>query len=94
DFNNLSTEEFELADLSFAIWPNPVVDQLNVTIPEELNVQGMSIQLFDMTGRLVKNLSNLSSNQVEVDMKGLSSGTYFVKIKGNGFDKTERIVKK
>ncbi|MDM1045316.1 S8 family serine peptidase, partial [Myroides sp. 1354] len=25
DFNNLSTEEFELADLSFAIWPNPVV---------------------------------------------------------------------
>ena len=94
DFNNLSTEEFELADLSFAIWPNPVVDQLNITIPEELNVQGMSIQLFDMTGRLVKNLPNLSSNQVEVDMKGLSSGTYFVKIKGNGFDKTERIVKK
>ena len=94
DFNNLSTEEFELTDLSFAIWPNPVVDQLNVTIPEEVNVKGMSIQVFDMTGRLVQSLPTLSSNQVEVDMKGLSSGTYFVKIKGNGFDKTERIVKK
>ncbi|WP_158961263.1 S8 family serine peptidase [Myroides fluvii] len=94
DFNNLSTEEFELNDLSFSIWPNPVVDQLNVTIPEEIQVQGMSIQVFDMTGRLVKNVPTLTSNQVELDMKGLSSGTYFVKIKGNGVDKTERIVKK
>ncbi|WP_353119242.1 S8 family serine peptidase [Myroides odoratus] len=94
DFNNLSTEEFDLTDLSFAVWPNPVVDQLNVTIPEEVNVKGMSIQVFDMTGRLVQSLPRLSSNEVKVDMKGLSSGTYFVKIKGNGFDKTERIVKK
>ncbi|WP_060872436.1 S8/S53 family peptidase [Myroides odoratus] len=94
DFNNLSTEEFDLTDLSFAVWPNPVVDQLNVTIPEEVNVKGMSIQVFDMTGRLVQSLPTLSSNEVKVDMKGLSSGTYFVKIKGNGFDKTERIVKK
>ncbi|WP_231738171.1 S8 family serine peptidase [Myroides odoratus] len=94
DFNNLSTEEFDLTDLSFAVWPNPVVDQLHVTIPEEVNVKGMSIQVFDMTGRLVQSLPTLSSNEVKVDMKGLSSGTYFVKIKGNGFDKTERIVKK
>jgi len=94
DFNNLSTEEFDLTDLSFAVWPNPVVDQLHVTIPEDINVKGMSIQVFDMTGRLVQSLPTLSSNEVKVDMKGLSSGTYFVKIKGNGFDKTERIVKK
>jgi len=94
DFNNLSTEEFDLTDLSFAVWPNPVVDQLHVTIPEDINVKGMSIQVFDMTGRLVQSLPTLSSNEVKVDMKGLSSSTYFVKIKGNGFDKTERIVKK
>ncbi|MGS4346899.1 S8 family serine peptidase [Myroides odoratus] len=94
DFNTLSTEEFELDQSSFAIWPNPVVDVLNVTIPEEVNVQGVSIQVFDTTGRLVQSLPTLTSNQVEVNMKGLTKGTYFVKIKGNGLDKTERIVKK
>ncbi|MGS4346778.1 S8 family serine peptidase [Myroides odoratus] len=94
DFSNLSTEEFELDQSSFAIWPNPVVDVLNVTIPEEVNVQGVSIQVFDTTGRLVQSLPTLTSNQVEVNMKGLTKGTYFVKIKGNGLDKTERIVKK
>ncbi|WP_410879631.1 S8 family serine peptidase [Myroides sp. DW712] len=94
DFNNLSTEEFELDQSSFAIWPNPVVDVLHVTIPEEVNVQGVSIEIFDMTGRLVQSLPTLTSNQVEVNMTGLTKGTYFVKIKGNGLDKTERIVKK
>ncbi|WP_410879965.1 S8 family serine peptidase, partial [Myroides sp. DW712] len=48
DFNTLSTEEFELDQSSFAIWPNPVVDVLHVTIPEEVNVQGVSIEIFDM----------------------------------------------
>jgi len=94
DFNNLSTEDFEFDQVPFSIWPNPVVDVLHIAIPEEVNVQGVSIQLFDMSGRLVQNLSTLTSNQVEVNMKGFAKGTYFLKIKGNGLDKTERIVKK
>ncbi|WP_413512694.1 S8 family serine peptidase [Myroides odoratus] len=94
DFNNLSVDEFDLNNLSFSIWPNPTVDVVNVTIPEEVDLAKMTIQLFDLSGRLVKTVTSIPTNQIEVDVKGLSSGVYIMKLKGQGFDKTERIVKK
>lgn len=94
DFDNLSTEEFELDDSLFAIWPNPVMETLNVMVPEDADLNGMSIELFDFSGRRIKNITAITSNQVQVDVNGLSSGVYIVKVKGNGFEKTERIVKK
>ena len=94
DFETLSTEEFEKGDLSFVLWPNPVVETLHITIPETVEVSGTSIELFDLSGRRVKNSNAINTNQVEVDVRDLSSGIYIVKIKGNGFEKTERMVKK
>ncbi|MBB1140791.1 S8/S53 family peptidase [Myroides sp. WP-1] len=94
DFDNLSTEEFKIDESLFAVWPNPVVETLNITIPEEAELNGASIELFDLSGRRVHYISTINTNQVELDLKGLSSGVYIVKVKGNGFEKTERIVKK
>ena len=94
DFDNLSTEEFEIDESMFAVWPNPVVEIVNVTIPEAVDVAGTSIELFDLSGRRVHDVKAITSHQIQIDMKGLSSGVYVVKIKGNGFEKIERIVKK
>ncbi|MDM1409069.1 S8 family peptidase [Myroides sp. DF42-4-2] len=94
DFNNLSTEEFELDESLFALWPNPVMETLNVMLPEEADLNGMSIELFDLSGRRIEQINTVTTNLVEIDVRGLSSGVYIVKIKGNGFEKTERIVKK
>ncbi len=94
DFDTLSTEEFKIDESLFSIWPNPVVETLNITIPEEAELNGASIELFDLSGRRVHYISTINTNQVELDLKGLSSGVYIVKVKGNGFEKTERIVKK
>ncbi|MBB1140792.1 S8 family serine peptidase [Myroides sp. WP-1] len=94
NFDTLSTEEFKIDESLFSIWPNPVVETLNITIPEEAELNGASIELFDLSGRRVHYITTINTNQVELDLKGLPSGVYIVKVKGNGFEKTERIVKK
>ena len=94
DFDNLSTEDFDISEVNFSIWPNPTVDVLNISIPTEVSTAGLVLELFDLGGRKVRSLTNITTNAIEFDMNGLSTGVYLLKIKGAGFEKTERIVKK
>ncbi|HNP33085.1 MAG TPA: T9SS type A sorting domain-containing protein [Flavobacterium sp.] len=77
----------EVSQQSFGLgqnYPNPV--KSSTIIPLNLNQDSqVSVQLFDMTGRLIstpinKNLS-AGNNQLTVDRNGLSSGYYIYKVK-------------
>ncbi len=59
------------------VYPNPVVSSFEVTIPEACI--GKNIQLFDMTGKQVKMLPALTQKTL-VDISGLSSGLYLLRI--------------
>lgn len=75
--------------------PNPV--RQTSTVEFTLRETGsVSVGLYDVLGRQVRTLheGRVSGNQpqqVSVDATSLSSGVYFLRVKGDGFTKTQRI---
>ena len=87
----LSVSE-QAENISLSAYPNPSTDYLYLTSSEEIS--DLSYQLFDMNGRLLKS-KKIVGNQSNIDMQGLVSATYFVKInQGNKTVKTFKIIKK
>ena len=71
-----------------SLYPNPTTGQLNILSKDSANVQ-----LMDVTGQLVLVQTTVNANEkLTLDMTGLASGTYLVKIYNNYFSTTERVV--
>lgn len=64
----------------FAIYPNPVGNQLNISG----NLSKVkSLQIYDMTGKLIKDISNtLNSEHKSIDVSQLIPNTYILRIDG------------
>ena len=79
-------------NVNLSVYPNPSTDYLYLTSSDEIS--GLSYHLFDMNGRLLK-LGKITENQTNINMQGLVSATYFVKInQGNKTVKTFKIIKR
>ena len=81
---------------SLSVYPNPVVDLLNVS--GALNGESeVSLELFDLAGALVytKQVS-VSDNVLDasISMNGFAAGSYLLKVSQNGDSKMFKIVKK
>lgn len=62
------------------VYPNPTIGALNIKLYEPLFTSS-TLQVFDVTGRMVKQ-QNVSANNLnlQIDVKDLSAGRYFIKI--------------
>ncbi|MDR0229611.1 MAG: S8 family serine peptidase [Flavobacteriaceae bacterium] len=80
----------------FKIWPNPVVDVLNIALPTEGDTTISSINVMDVNGRKVRELkvSNTIDNVIQVSLQGLNTGVYFVEINQGALKQVEKVVKK
>ena len=86
DPNNINTANNEM----FSIYPNPVTNILNVTIPEtELNSK---IELYNSIGALVLSKDNYKAKYFSYDMTNYSSGVYFIKISTSQESKTYKFI--
>lgn len=73
---------------NFRYHPNPVKNSL--TISNDTNID--TIEITSVIGQKVRSLK-ANSLQAEIDMTGLTSGLYFVKVTGSGKEKTIKIIK-
>jgi uncharacterized protein (DUF1501 family) len=76
-------------------FPNPAKEK--TTIPFRINAPGaIQIDIIDNTGAWVKTVSkqtfNAGDHQVEAELRGLESGIYFYRIKGNLLNKTKKLI--
>ena len=80
----------ELAS-SLSIYPNPVNDKLYI----ETEVEVEEVSIFDIYGR-IQNLSNSATQQLSnsIDVSGLNSGVYFVKVVTENGEVVKRFIKK
>lgn len=79
-------------NINLSVYPNPSTDYLYLTSSDEIS--GLSYQLFDMSGRLLKS-GKVVANQTSIDMQDLVPATYFVKVnQGNETVKSFKIIKK
>jgi hypothetical protein len=100
DSNDVFTAVYRKLDFNFTVSPNPFVSNfvLNYELPEKKQV---SIQLFDINGKLVTELLNTGSFQNEgihhlnVDAASLSlnSGVYFIQMKAGDYSKTIKVMR-
>lgn len=76
------------------LYPNPVVDKLNIRTPENTS---LNISLSNKAGAIVLEERTIEAGPFDVshlDMSGLESGVYYLKVKGSDINKTYSIVKK
>ncbi|MGF1586294.1 MAG: T9SS type A sorting domain-containing protein [Bacteroidales bacterium] len=87
-----SVNEAEGIDLAVSAFPNPVTDHLILRI-DLYNLENLQYQLFDVTGRMVKN-GLITGHQTLIDMRGLARGTFLLRVIDNEKEiKAFRIIK-
>jgi len=61
------------ADFTYELFPNPVIDNLNISGIENVN----NIEIYDLNGKLIRHL-DVFSKEISIDIDQLQSGTYIV----------------
>ncbi len=87
---DLSVGLNELTKLEVKTYPNPVVNELNISLEKADN--GV-INIFDASGKSVKNI-NINSNTLLVDVSDLIAGNYVLQVSQNGLIHNEILIKK
>ena len=85
--NILSTNQIELDDRAFAIYPNPVIDMINIDVSGNLKYEAT---IYDLQGRIMIS----TTNQSTIDIQTLTQGTYLIKITDldSGKNVSEKII--
>jgi len=87
DVTTLSSNSFNLANLAY--YPNPVVDKFTITYSSAIT----AIQVYDISGRLVKNLTT-DNTEVNVDMSDVAASVYIVKVFADNTMGEFKVIKK
>src|SRR5690606_14676465 len=82
----LSTQDFFIEN--FTMYPNPVVDVLNIQSKNGLNAN--EIKITDMIGKVVK----VQKDAASINVSDLSAGTYVIDITTNEGKATSKFIKK
>lgn len=81
--------------IDIKLWPNPVVDNLFITVGNKYNGRAVNVRIFDINGKLVSSSSQIAEEgSISVDMQAHNANVYIVEVKTFDSSKTSRIVKK
>ena len=72
-------------------WPNPVVNELHVSVPPIWQGQTVSCQLLNTTGSIIKSFNILQSTTI--GMANVPAGTYYIRVANGKEISTQTIIK-
>ncbi|MFH2141686.1 MAG: T9SS type A sorting domain-containing protein [Bacteroidota bacterium] len=87
DYSDVS-EFAESSDNGLLIYPNPANEKL--TIKSCGNI--LQIEIIDYFGRVIKTISEIKEPEKTIDVSSLPKGLYLVRVYGEGFVETKKIV--
>lgn len=70
----MSNDRATLIRSEINVFPNPVNDKVNFSADQNIN----SAKIIDITGRVLKEINNLSSGENSIDVQELNSGKYLL----------------
>ncbi len=73
------------------IYPNPSTGIFNIHNSQNKNID---LNVFDITGKLIKKESNLSDNLIELNLSNIAKGIYFIKLNIDNITTTKKIILK
>ncbi len=85
----LSVEE-QMQDIHFALYPNPVSTQINISFPK--NAESADFTLYNILGERILQ-TNITTLKNSIDVSGLSSGMYIASITSNNKTTSYKIIK-
>jgi len=74
-----STNLQDISTTSFQLFPNPIVDYTNLTFDNSGDTN-YSLKIFDMEGKMVRSIYNISTEKVTIQKGNLKSGLYILKL--------------
>lgn len=77
-------------DSKIGIYPNPVIDFLNI---ESNNMEEFSVKILDLNGRKVLDFKSFTDEK-SINVTKLHSGIYFLKLNSNTINVTKKFIKK
>lgn len=80
--------------LSIAAYPNPVVNEVRITLPNNWQNQPVSFTFYNTNGQAVKSMTTAKASQTEtMGLSELNAGIYIVKVTSGTETAIQRIVK-
>jgi hypothetical protein len=75
----VTVEEKQIVEV--IAYPNPAVDQLNVTLPEDIKRNHFQVKIVDILGNTIQVMDqNFVSNTLTLSVDNLNTGTYLIEI--------------
>lgn len=71
----ISTEIEEISKSAIQVYPNPAQNKIKITNPENVKIE--SISIIDLKGNTLK---KFKKNKTELDLSGISTGMYLIKL--------------
>ncbi|MCB8994683.1 MAG: S8 family serine peptidase [Bacteroidales bacterium] len=93
-WNDENAAVSEQTEGSWKIYPNPAEDYLNLRLPKNANGE-LVLTLYNTLGTAVK-IINIPSGQssLQMNLSGIRSGLYLIRIKGPGVDYSAKFIRK
>lgn len=86
----------EIPKLTIAVNPNPFSSEVSAHISLDRS-QKLLINLTDLTGRLIQSVNGIyaqGNSEVKLNVSKLPQGVYLLKVSGENFSQTQKLVKK
>ena len=81
--------------MDLQVWPNPFSNKLSFSVGNLNSKNTTAINVIDVLGKTVLqlNYANKSELRESIDLSGLTSGVYFIKVNNDNKQSVHRIVK-
>jgi len=85
----------EVLKSTITVYPNPTDQFLNVQLPEGIIDSDTTIELYDISGRLIgKPEATISEQTMQMNVVGLSNGVYLIKVNNRDQQWAQLFIKK
>lgn len=74
------------------VYPNPTDEVLNIDL-SSVTTEEVSVQIFDLTGKLLTTVENQAGKKLEINMSNFARGIYQVVLSSSSATSTQRVVK-
>ena len=74
-----NVKECLMPEVNMMLTPNPAVDQISITVSEEIKGQ---VMIYDMSGKCIAN-TGINGQKINIDASTYANGTYIVNIVSN-----------
>jgi hypothetical protein len=89
--STLSNPKNEIANNSIKVYPT--INNGNITVTSEKTYGETKVELFDISGKKVyDNNININSNSQDINFGKLSTGNYILKLTGENFEGTQKLI--